>query len=93
MTIGYDCVDIVRAAIPDAPPSLCDFILWNRTPFPVGSVSVRGLYRAASQFRRANDNSIRLCDHCHNPAEPHKYECRRCRAVLSKRRASTRGCK
>lgn len=79
--------EIVRAAIPDASESLCSHILWGRTPFPMGRVTARDLYRAASAFRRAKEHGFQLCDHCHNPAEPGKFECRRCRAALSVRPA------
>ena len=72
------CLSVVQAAIPGADESLCDHILWERTPFPCGPVSARKLYRAASRFRRANANKIRLCDHCENKAQSGKYMCSRC---------------
>jgi hypothetical protein len=52
--------DVIKAAIPDADQSLCEHILWGRTPYPMGRVSARSLYQAASGFRRACDNSIRF---------------------------------
>lgn len=78
--------DIVRAAIPGASEDLVSHILWGRTPFPFARVTAQDLYRAASAWRRSTEHGFQLCDHCHNPAEPGKYECRRCRAVLSHRR-------
>ncbi len=77
-------VEIVRAAIPGADERLCDHILWGRTPFPIGGITAKSLFRAASAFRRAHEHGFQLCDHCHNPAEPGKFECRRCRAALSR---------
>lgn len=76
---------IIKAAIPGADEHLINHILWGRTPFPCGRITAQSLYRAASAFRRAKEQGFQLCDHCHNPAEPHKYECRRCRAALSGR--------
>jgi hypothetical protein len=60
--------DCIRAAIPDADEALCDHIIWGRTPFPFKKLSGRDFYRAASRFRRAEANGIRLCDFCDNIA-------------------------
>ena len=61
--------EIIRAAIPSAPIDLCEHILWNRTSFPMGKVSAKGLFKAASGFERANKNGMVLCDLCSRPAK------------------------
>ena len=45
--------DVIKAAIPGADEFVCDHVLWGRTPFPMGKVTARSLYRAASRLRRA----------------------------------------
>lgn len=74
--------DVIRAAIPDADDALCSHILWGRTPYPMGTITARGLYKAASGFARAGANNRRLCDHCHREALSGKWECQRCQDVL-----------
>jgi hypothetical protein len=75
--------EIVRAAIPDASDELAEHILWARTPFPVGRVSVRDLYLAASRYRRACANGRDLCDFCDRlvPAGE-RFLCDSCSAAL-----------
>lgn len=75
---------IIKAAIPDADASLCEHILWGRTPFPFTKLTAQSLYRAASRFRRASANGVRLCDCCDNPARPDDWCCVDCRLALSK---------
>lgn len=74
---------IIKAAIPNADESLIEHILWGRTPFPMGKVTERSLYKAASGYRRACANHIRLCDFCEHPAMPDKWACERCDKALS----------
>lgn len=76
---------IIKAAIPDADASLCEHILWGRTPFPMAPLTARSLYEAASRWRRAAANRIQLCDFCDNPARPDDYCCVDCRLALSRR--------
>lgn len=78
--------EVVRAAIPGADDSLCDYILWERTPYPVGVITAKSLYRAASRVWRAHKQGFQLCEHCDNVAEPHQYACRQCRAALKSMR-------
>lgn len=66
--MGLTTYDCVRAAIPDASTELCEHIIWERTPYPFAKLSARDFYRAASGFRRAGANGIRLCDWCRRPA-------------------------
>ena len=76
-------LDIIRVAIPNADEALADYILWERTPYPCGAVSARGLYKAASAFRRACDHGIELCDLCHRKLEAgQEYTCGRCSLAL-----------
>ena len=80
--------EVVLAAIPDADKDVVDYVLWGRTPFPVGRVTARSLYKAASGFKRACDHKLRLCDHCHRPAMTGEWECSHCRAVLDQARSA-----
>lgn len=59
-----NALEIVRNAIPNASDELCDFILWERTPFPVGHVTARSLYAAANRFHRAYEHGKKLCMFC-----------------------------
>jgi hypothetical protein len=70
--------NVVRAAIPQAQEELVNYILWERTPFPVGSVSARDLYRAANRWERARKNGLTLCPFCNNKMEPEKFHCVSC---------------
>lgn len=60
--------DFIRAAIPTASDSLCDHIMWGRTPYPFTRLGARDFYKAASRYHRAAMNGIRLCDFCDKPA-------------------------
>ena len=77
-------LDIVRAAIPNADAGLATAILWERTAFPVGAVTPRELYLAASRFRRAEDHGLVLCDFCDRTTPGAPGLCVRCSAVLSR---------
>lgn len=77
-----DIKQIIRAAIPTASEELCGFILWEKTPFPMGRVSARKLYKAASTYKRACDNDIQLCDLCDNKVTHHKFTCDKCYGFL-----------
>ena len=74
--------EVVQKAIPDATKSIADHILWGMTPFPMGAVSVRSIYKAAARFKRAEANGIRLCDCCDNKAMPNGYYCQPCHDCL-----------
>ena len=74
--------EVIRCAIPDADDSVCDHVLWGRTPFPMRSVWAKELYRAAFRWRRATSKGIMLCGFCDRIAEAGKYECTKCREVL-----------
>ena len=74
-------LSVVQAAIPSADAELCDFILWERTPFPCGPVSARSLFKTASRFHRAEKNKIRLCDMCDNQANSDTDFCDKCLLV------------
>lgn len=82
--------EIIRAAIPGASDGLCDHILWGRTPFPVGSITPKSLYRAASAWKRACDKNIELCELCHRKATDGML-CERCSAAL-RQPSSADGC-
>ena len=76
--------EIVRAAIPDATDATCEHVLWGMTPFPVGRVLPREIFRAASRLRRAEANGVRLCEHCDQRAMPDEWYGRGCGDVLSR---------
>lgn len=77
-----NALEVVRAAIPNADKGLAETILWCRTPFPVGAVTVRDLYHAAARFRRAEDHGIALCEFCDHKAESASMLCRRCEQIF-----------
>ena len=81
--------DIIHGAIPDASPDLCEHILWSMTPYPCGAITAKSLYRAASRFKRAKENGIRLCDWCDNQAQEHKYLCQKCESGLDRCREAS----
>ena len=59
---------IIKAAIPGAPEWVVEHIVWERTPYPVGAITPRSLYKAASGYRRACEHGIELCTFCDRPA-------------------------
>lgn len=73
---------VIRAVKPSATIEECEWILWERTPYPCGSITARSLYKAASQFIRACKNQFQLCDYCHNKVPEGKYVCDKCRTSL-----------
>ncbi len=78
-------LEIVRAAIPDVKEWQAEHILWGRTPYPVGRVTPRDLYRAASRLRRAKEHGLVLCDHCDNVVVvPGHYCCAACTTALER---------
>ena len=79
---------IIKAAIPGADDSLCEHIIWGRTPFPCGAITAQSLYKAASRYARATKNKIRLCDFCDRVAEPDGWCCGSCRDALARVRGS-----
>jgi hypothetical protein len=74
---------IVRAAIPGASDALCDYVLWERTPFPVGRITAHSIYRAASRVKRAHEHKRTLCDFCDNEVTGEAHLCHRCKTALS----------
>lgn len=76
-------LEIIRAAIPNATEELAEEILWGRTPFPIGRVSAKDLYKAASRFERAAKNEIALCDFCNNKVTGVYAVCDSCNKALN----------
>ena len=70
--------EIIKKAIPTADDRLCEYILWGRTPYPCGEISVRSLYRAANRWKRAQDNGHRLCEFCDRIVTSKMMVCPRC---------------
>ena len=81
-----NALEVVRAAIPNADRGLAETILWGRTPFPMGQVTVRDLYLAASRFRRAQDHGVTLCEFCDRKAEGQMFTCRSCTKIFRRAR-------
>lgn len=79
--------EVILAAIPGAEHDVVEHILWGRTPYPMGRVTARSLYKAASGWRRACANGIALCDHCERHAVT-RFECQFCHDVLHQARAA-----
>ena len=77
-----NALEVVRAAIPNADAALAHDILWSRTPFPIGRVSVRELYIAADRVRRAGEHKLRLCEFCDRKAEGQDTLCRICARIF-----------
>ena len=75
--------EIIRNAIPNASDEVCEHILWGRTPYPVGAITAKELYKSANRFKRAHDNGIRLCEFCDNIAMPDNWVCTSCNRALS----------
>lgn len=82
--------EVIRAAKPDASTDECEFILWERTPYPMGKLTARSLYKAASGTFRAFNAGRTLCDFCDRVATPERYVCDRCGEAL-RRSALTQG--
>jgi len=80
--------EIIKAAIPTANEDMCEYILWNRTPYPMAKVSARMLFKAASRTARAYRNGFRLCELCDNLADADGFECRSCRESLEEVRGA-----
>lgn len=74
--------DIVRAAMPGASAADADFVLWARTPFPMGATSAREIYRAARRWHRACKAGHQLCDWCDRIAGPSGWLCASCEQDL-----------
>ena len=83
-----DIATIIRAAIPDATDKDCEWILWERTPYPVGVITAQSVYKAASRIQRATARKKQLCEFCDRLAEQDKFTCHICDDAIS--RASLR---
>jgi len=80
--ISTSFADVVRAAIPNADHDCVEYVLWNRTAFPMGRVTAQGLFKKASGFRRASDAGKSLCDFCDRLSLTGQYCCQRCTDAL-----------
>ena len=77
---------IIKAAIPNADEATIEYVLWGRTPFPVGAITAKSLYRAAARIQRCAKNGTRLCEFCDNRVEKGKWTCEKCDKALSNAR-------
>jgi len=75
--------DFFKRIKPDITEAEVEFILWERTPFPVAYPKPKEIYKAFTGFKRACNNKIRLCDCCHNKAVIGNL-CVRCKRALEK---------
>lgn len=76
-----EVLDVVRAAIPEADESLCEYVIWGRTPYPCSPLTAKDVYRAAYRLKRATDSGKKLCDWCDRLATQGDL-CDKCRAAL-----------
>ena len=74
--------NISRNAIPGADAETCEYILWEKTPYPAGDVTPRSLYRAAARYRRACANGRITCEFCNNLATDNTTLCGACNDAL-----------
>jgi hypothetical protein len=74
--------EVIRAAMPGASTDICEYILWNRTPYPAGKVTAQSLCKAASRTKRAWDKHVRLCELCDRKVEGGRIICRKCEKAL-----------
>lgn len=66
--MGETILDLVREYFPDASEDEADFILWERTAFPMNSVD--GLRTQLAEFKQAVGRypNAGFCDFCNNLA-------------------------
>lgn len=76
--------EAVRAAIPDADGQTIDYVIWERTPFPMVRPTARTAYRAAYRMRRAYEHGLVLCELCDRIAGPYGALCIRCSQRLGR---------
>ena len=74
--------EIVSTVNPNATKEDMEYIVWTRTPFPFGILSVKILYEETSRYFRAKKNNIRLCDFCDNIAMSGDIVCKKCDNLL-----------
>jgi len=74
-------IDVVKAAVPDASKEFVEWLLWSRTPYPVGGVTARSLYKTASRWKRATTNKRNMCELCDNLAI-HGTLCKTCHNAM-----------
>lgn len=72
----------IKAGFPAATAADVDHIVWGRTPYPFAKLGLRDFYKAASRYRRACDNGLRLCDMCDRLAMLGDWVCAGCDAAL-----------
>ncbi len=72
---------IMRKAIPDADDQLCEFIVWERTAYPLRKLTTRGLYKTARRWRRTKEKGLRLCELCDRIAILGDSLCERCKVI------------
>ena len=74
---------IIKAAIPDADETVCDWILWGRLPYPFAKLTAKDIYKAAHRFKRVDVKGKRLCDLCDKLVECDNWTCDTCKSSLS----------
>ena len=78
-----NAVQIVRAAMPGASVEMCDFVIWERTPYPCAAVTPKSLFKAAARWRRASAAGRWLCSFCDNEIDAQqKWTCDTCRKAV-----------
>jgi hypothetical protein len=74
--------EIVQKAIPGINDEMIDYIIFNRTPYPLTKPSAREVYRAATRWQRARVHGIMLCELCDNEARQGDWVCTKCDRML-----------
>jgi hypothetical protein len=75
-------MEVARAAAPDFDDDLLDYLLWERTPFPM-RISFRDIYYGIRRAVRASKHHLILCEYCNRIAEPNRSLCSHCRIDLT----------
>lgn len=63
-----------------------DFLLWDRTAYPMGDTTAKELYKAVNGFERAYRNGLHLCLFCDRIVSEKGDACEKCDTALSKGR-------
>jgi hypothetical protein len=74
---------IIQAGYPCATDEDITYILWSRTPYPIGAVTAKSLYNASRRVWRAHTHNIRLCDCCNNRASRGRILCKKCAKLFA----------
>lgn len=75
-------IEVMRKAQANITEDEAEFILWERTPYPVGGITAKSLYQATRRFYRVIKNHRKCCELCDNLAKENDSLCERCARVI-----------